>query len=49
MNIIKCKKGYTLVEVIMVVAVLGIGISGGFGLLFNFTRFWRVRQAKLGI
>ncbi|OGF55360.1 MAG: hypothetical protein A2452_02655 [Candidatus Firestonebacteria bacterium RIFOXYC2_FULL_39_67] len=49
MIIKKGKKGYTLVEVMMVVAVMGIVLSGTFGLLINFTRFWRVSQAKLDI
>ena len=47
--IIKKGKGYTLVEVMLVLAVMGIVLSGTFGLLINFTRFWRVSQAKLDI
>jgi len=47
--IIRKGKGYTLVEVMLVIAVMGIVLSGTFGLLINFTRFWRVSQARLDI
>jgi len=49
LRIVKKKKGYTLVEVMLVLAVMGIVLAGTLGLLINFTRFWRVNQAKLDI
>ncbi|MEI6845912.1 MAG: type II secretion system protein [Candidatus Firestonebacteria bacterium] len=49
LRIARKKKGYTLVEVMLVLAVMGIVLAGTMGLLINFTRFWRVNQAKLDI
>lgn len=45
----KKTKAYTLVEVIMVVAVMSIVVMGTFTILTNFTRFWRTNQAKIDV
>ena len=43
------QKGYTLTEMMVVVAVLGIVVAGSSIILRNFTRFWRLSVAKTEI
>ena len=45
----KKNKGFTLTEVMIVVAILGIVGSMGAVLLKNFTRYWRLNNARSSI
>ncbi|MFH1823859.1 MAG: prepilin-type N-terminal cleavage/methylation domain-containing protein [Candidatus Firestonebacteria bacterium] len=46
---LKKQTGYTLTEVMVVVAILGIIVGGASIILTNFTRYWRLNLARTEI